>query len=207
MTGPGERPAAPPLREGARAAGRWLYRHRSLTPLPLVLLLLLFARPSAPSLAFGLPPVLLGETIRLAALRHIGGASRSTRMGAERLVDTGPYAWVRNPLYAGNLFLSAGLAVCSGVVWLPPLLLLLFVLQYGPIIAAEEEEMARRFPEEWPAYARRVPRILPGRPRVGGRGEPSGWTQAIRTERRSLTSVALLLGFLIFRLIQGRAAS
>ena len=205
MTAPGSGEAAPPLARSVRAAGRALYKHRGLTPVPLVLLLLVYARPGPLSLALGLPPILLGETIRLAALRHIGGASRSTRIGADRLVDTGPYGVIRNPLYAGNLLLSGGLAVASDVPWLPPLLLLLFAAQYVPIIAAEEEEMARRFPAEWPGYAGRVPRVLP-RTLRGPEGAPTGWGVALLVERRTLTSAALLLAYLAFRLVRERSA-
>jgi len=205
VAAPGKARAASRPARGIRAAGRFFYRHRSLTPIPLVLLLVVYARPTAFSLSLGLPASALGETLRLAALRHIGGASRSTRIGAARLIDTGPYGVIRNPLYAGNLLLSGGLAVASGVPWLPPLLLLLFAVQYAPIVAAEEEEMARRFPEAWPAYARRVPRILPRTLRGGAGGEPGGWGEAALVERRSLTSAGLLLAYLLFRFFRGRA--
>jgi protein-S-isoprenylcysteine O-methyltransferase Ste14 len=191
-------------REGAlERAGRFLYRYRSYTPLPLVAIVLFASRPTALFLAVGLPLAAAGETVRLAALRHIGGASRSTRLGAEGLVDSGPYRFTRNPLYLGNLFLSLGLAIATGLPWLPPLLLVLFAVQYAPIVASEEEELERRFGEAYVRYAADTPRFLPRAPRRPRAPARLGWEEAVRVERRSLAAVALLVAALAFHFLRG----
>ncbi|MDH3292622.1 MAG: isoprenylcysteine carboxylmethyltransferase family protein [Gemmatimonadota bacterium] len=80
-------------------------------------------------------------------------------------VATGPYRWVRNPMYVGGLALLAGAAL-----WLrsPAMLLLaaaagvlvhLFVLFY------EEPTLRRLFGTTYEAYTRRVHRWLPRPPR------------------------------------------
>lgn len=187
--------------------GRCFYRYRSYTPLPLVLVVLLFSRPTPLSLAGGLSLAGAGEILRLAALRHIGGASRSRRLGAGDLATGGPYGWTRNPLYAGNLLLSGGLAVATGLTWLPPLLLLLFVVQYVPIILSEEEELRRLHPEAYGAYAAGTPRFLPRRPGHPGPPPRWSWGDAVRIERPSLAAVALLTASLLLRCrLQGGAS-
>ncbi len=57
-----------------------------------------------------------GELLRLWAVRHIGVISRtrSDRLGP--LISTGPFGWVRNPLYIGNLALWSGFTVSAGLV-------------------------------------------------------------------------------------------
>jgi len=192
---------------GVERLGRFFYRYRSYTPIPLIVILLLRSRPSLASIGAGLPIVFLGETLRLAALRHIGGASRGRSIGAPGLVTGGPYGRTRNPLYLGNLLLSGGLAVASGVPWLPPLLALLFAIQYIPIIAAEEAELTRRFPREFPTYERDVSVFLPSfRRRRPDRPALRSWGDAIRIERRSLVSVLLVLLVIVYHWARGGAS-
>jgi protein-S-isoprenylcysteine O-methyltransferase Ste14 len=83
-----------------------------------------------------------------------------------RVVDAGPYRWVRNPMYlavflvvAGEalLFLSAPLLVYLGLV---ALVVQLFVVGY------EEPTLTERFGDEYRAYLRRVPRWIPRPPRT-----------------------------------------
>ncbi|NNE10429.1 MAG: isoprenylcysteine carboxylmethyltransferase family protein, partial [Gemmatimonadetes bacterium] len=154
-------------RESGTAAerlGRFLFRHRSLTPVPLVILLLLFARPTMMTAVYAVPFWLAGAAVRLSALRFIGGASRSTELAPSEIVTTGPFGAVRNPLYVGNFLLTAGFTVFSGH-WLFALVpLLLFPIQYVPVVRAEEAELGRRFPDAFRDYARTVPRWLPHRP-------------------------------------------
>ncbi len=194
------------VRPRAERIGRFLYRWRAYTPLPLVLVVLLASRPTGWSIAAGIPLVLLGETLRIDSLRFIGGSSRSRVLGGESLVAEGPYARTRNPLYLGNLLLSTGLALFSGIPVLPPVLWILFAAQYAAIIRAEEAELARRFPEPFAAYTREVPRFFPrgwgrsiGTPRLGLRA-------ALRVERRTLAAIGLLLGAMLLRapLLGGR---
>jgi protein-S-isoprenylcysteine O-methyltransferase Ste14 len=87
----------------------------------------------------------------------------------ERLVVTGPYRRVRNPMYVAvtalnlgqaALFADARLAVYAGVVWAG---FHMFVLLY------EEPTLRRSFPQDYAAFTAAVPRWLPRlRPWRGG---------------------------------------
>src|SRR6185436_9965425 len=109
-------------------AGGWLFRRRTSIPLPLVLALLVIpAGPTAEPavmVAGGAAIVTAGEALRLWAVRHIGVVSRtrSDRLGP--LVSTGPFRFVRNPLYLGNIALWAGFAVSARLPWLVPIFIL-----------------------------------------------------------------------------------
>lgn len=78
-----------------------------------------------------------------------------------RLVDTGPYAWVRHPGYAGALFAHLGLPLALGSRWgvVPALVgIALFVAR----TAAEDSTLAREL-EGYAAYRHRVRwRLAPG---------------------------------------------
>lgn len=77
-----------------------------------------------------------------------------------QLVQTGPYALARHPMYGGLLLASLGWALYSGhrgALGLSGGLALLFGLKARD----EEGRLMRHFPE-YPAYRRRVRRFLPG---------------------------------------------
>ena len=78
----------------------------------------------------------------------------------QELTTTGPYAWVRNPLYLGSILIAAGFAVAL-LSWAVALALtVMFVAIYVPVIASEERFLRGAFPG-FDAYCRRVPRLIP----------------------------------------------
>lgn len=173
--------------------GGWLFARRGWLPVPLVFGILLF---EPRFWLAGLLIVGLGEALRLAAVGHIGLPSRTFGDDVGPLVDTGPYAWVRNPLYLGNLLLWAGLGVVS---W-PAALLVVPVLAayYAAIVRWEEANLEVTLGESYRAYRARVPRWLP-RPPAGY--APAGWSarRALRSERSTMLVLALVLGALYAR--------
>jgi protein-S-isoprenylcysteine O-methyltransferase Ste14 len=78
---------------------------RLLTVYALAILLIVYARPNPTSLAIGLIPIALGEGLRLWATGHLHKN--------DALTVTGPYAYLRNPLYLGTLLIASGLALIA----------------------------------------------------------------------------------------------
>ena len=191
-------------------AGGWLFRRRTSLPLPLALALLLIPSGNAS----GAPALLLlgatiagaGELLRLWAVRHIGVISRtrSDRLGP--LVSTGPFAFVRNPLYLGNIALWVGFAVSAHLVWLVPIFIVVLSLEYHAIVRWEEELLASRRGDEYLTYAARVPRWIPSiaaSPIVDSRqaivdSRPpttNSWRETFFSERGTL--IAIAVGYLL----------
>ena len=78
----------------------------------------------------------------------------------QELTTTGPYAWVRNPLYLGSILIAAGFAVAL-LSWTVALALaVMFAAIYVPVIASEERFLRATFPG-FDAYCRQVPRLIP----------------------------------------------
>ena len=111
-----------------------------------------FSRPTARSLAIGLPISVAGLALRAWA----AGCLAKNR----ELATGGPYAYVRNPLYIGTLLVAAGLVAAARSVWLGGLFAAVFAFIYLPVIQLEEQHLRRLFPE-YATYAERVPALLP----------------------------------------------
>jgi len=132
--------------------GGWLFRKRTSIPLPIVAALLLIPPVAADRTAVwmvwaGLPIVLAGELIRLWGVHHIGSVSRTRTDRLGPLIDHGPFAMVRNPLYIGNILLWIGFAVSARLPWLAPVVLVLLALEYHAIVRWEERLLESRMGE------------------------------------------------------------
>jgi protein-S-isoprenylcysteine O-methyltransferase Ste14 len=146
--------------------GKFLFRFRSFTPLPLIVLTFIFFKPFSPSLLWtviGLLLALVGEGVRMISVGYAGSGTsgRENFLKAESLNTTGLYSLARNPLYWGNGFIFAGLLT----VYAHPLALVLFgaflFLQYHFIVLAEEEFLRLRHGQAYSEYCGRVNRWLP----------------------------------------------
>lgn len=142
-------------------------------PLPIAAAILLIPPSETPRRALtilaGVALTAIGEALRLWGVHHIGVISRtrSDRLGP--LIDTGPFACVRNPLYLGNVLLWAGFAVTAGLVWLAPIVVALLAVEYHWIVAWEEQMLEARLGDAYRDYRQRVPRWIPGiEPRARG---------------------------------------
>jgi len=182
--------------EKDRPLARALFRFRSFTAVPWVLAIIVFARPLGWWSLTGAALVAAGEGLRLWALGYIGPESRATAApGASRLVTFGPYGWVRNPLYVGNVILGAGLALWTGALlpWLALAGAAFFVWQYALISRLEEDELTRLYGWEYRAYRAAVPawlpRLTPHPLRLGGRWRLG---PALKGELRTLNSILVV---------------
>ena len=90
----------------------------------------------------------------------VGAPELQKNMGHGRLLQEGAYAWVRHPRYlAGGLIaLSTALLANYLATWV---LAVVCVPVLYLVTLIEERELVDRFGEEYRAYQRRVPRLLP----------------------------------------------
>lgn len=120
---------------------------------PFFLALCVYAKSSPQGFMVGIPIVILGEGIRIWSHGYL----RKTR----RLAIEGPYSYVRNPLYVGNLLIGFGFCV---IIWHPVIaatFLLGFSFLYWVTIKGEEERLLCRFEKDYEAYCKNVRRFIP----------------------------------------------
>ncbi len=93
-----------------------------------------------------------------ACLGRNWGMPMSMREGHE-LVTSGPYTYVRHPIYSGIMLAMIGSALAIELLWL-----VLFVLYFAFFLYSartEEKMMLAQFPDTYPAYRRRTKMLIP----------------------------------------------
>lgn len=141
-----------------------VFEYRSYTPIPFVILMLVFQKITLTSLLIGLPVSLLGEWLRLWGVSYAGSETRTTGgVGGTFLVLSGPFAHVRNPLYLGNILIYLGIGIMSMALfpYLQILALVFFYFQYYFIIGEEEKFLTGKFKDAYERYRNSVPKLIP----------------------------------------------
>lgn len=173
--------------------GEILFRLRDYTPIPIIICAILFAQPTLLTLVVGGLVALTGELLRTYGVAYIGTISRTRSYSNGQLVQEGPFALLRNPLYFGNLVLSLGLSLMCNVTWLPFVVVAVFYAQYIPVVAWEERKLTHIFGAAYDQYKASVPnRWFPSLSRMRETSlytAPQSWGPALRSEKRTLTSV------------------
>jgi len=105
-----------------------------------------------------------GLAVRVWAIAVLGRSFRTTVEvdAGQRVVDRGPYRWVRHPSYTGILLLMTGLSLVYGN-W--PALAVLLVLPAGVLIhriLVEEAVLTEVIGRAYTDYAARTKRLVPG---------------------------------------------
>lgn len=182
----------------------FFFRNRGYIPIPLAIIILTFASIKIELLPIGVILVVTGELLRLNGVRYAGGETRTLKVGASALCSSGPFAYLRNPLYLGNVIIYAGMVLIAGgeFVWiLLPATLTFFFLEYGLIISLEEETLRKKFNEEYGEYLSMVPRLIPRvSPWKGGSETvPMTIEKTLRTEKRTLQIIGGFILLLILR--------
>jgi len=105
----------------------------------------------------GIALILLGQLFRASAR---GYKSENSQNG-HALVQGGPYALVRNPMYLGILMIGTGIVCVLFKWWVSVIFLFIFILRYLLLVFKEEKKLIKAFPEVYQAYCKKVPRLLP----------------------------------------------
>jgi protein-S-isoprenylcysteine O-methyltransferase Ste14 len=138
----------------------------------LVAALLWLSDPTPRSCVAGAAIGSLGLLLRAWAAGHLAKN--------RELATSGPYAYLRNPLYAGTLIVAAGLAIASRTIVIAILFAIVFAFVYWPVVQLEEQHLRKLFPA-YAQYAAIVPAL---RPTLRNRGSSQRfrWSLYLRNE-------------------------
>ncbi|MCP1727160.1 protein-S-isoprenylcysteine O-methyltransferase Ste14 [Natronospira proteinivora] len=159
---------------------------RQLLALAYILVLAVFADGQWPAFYWvGFGTATVGMLIRLWASGHV--------KKNKELATDGPYAYVRHPLYVGNILLLAGFCIASQLWWSVPVMLAFLWFYYPTAISYEDRKLRQLFGDQWEQWSANTRALLP---RFQGRGfRFGGWSL-----RQSLMSNGepLIIAYVIY---------
>ena len=142
---------------GARTRGRWgvgqLSKWRTRGAWLLVVPFLWFSEPDFNSLIVGTCLALVGVALRAWAASTIDKDAT--------LAVSGPYRYIRHPLYVASFLIGIGIAQAGGHWFWPTVFVALYLPVYGFTILREERALAKLFGDEYKHYRETVPAVLP----------------------------------------------
>lgn len=170
------------------------HRYRQFVGIMFLIALTIVGLPRPQWFGIGVALALVGIVIRLWASGYV----KKDKV----LATTGPYAYVRHPLYVGNQLIAFGFCLASGLWWSFVAWLAIWFYFYPQTIRHEDDVLGRLFPDEWPAWSARVqaliPRLTPYKP--GGSRGPWSFSQSLRQNGEPLIAALLALClYLLYR--------
>jgi len=171
-----------------------------------ILVLIYFSEPTWVSLGVGLVFIATGQLLRVWAAGHL--------VKNKRLTTTGPYAYVKNPLYVGAITIVIGFCIVGMPPWNlrlsagdPRLILYLvfiaaFFLYYMPRkMKIEGDRLRAIYGDDYTRYEKSVPDMVP-RLTPYRSGDPWRWTwkQTVdNSEHGTIMSLCLGLALILLR--------
>lgn len=180
------------------------FKYRSYTPVPFLIIMLVFQKADWISIIIGLIIAIIGESFRLWGVCYAGSETRTTgSVGGTYLVVSGAFSYLRNPLYFGNILMYLGVGIMSMALfpYLQIIAFIFFFIQYHFIINEEEQYLQKTFGEEYSDYKKNVPRLFPKFSPYKNESiqqPPLNIKAGLRSERRTLQAFGIVSLILIF---------
>ncbi|MCD6579747.1 isoprenylcysteine carboxylmethyltransferase family protein [bacterium] len=174
--------------------GKFLFKLRSYTPLPFILILPFIFNRNLITLTIGILLILLGEWIRIISVSFIGSISRTRGNSTGKMIDSGPYRLTRNPLYLGNFFIFLGFVLTSTNWIFIGAGVILFFFQYFFIVKYEETILLKKFGNEYKNYKNSTPAIIPNMSKIKRDDfEVMELKKGKRSEKRTVVAVIFFI--------------
>jgi protein-S-isoprenylcysteine O-methyltransferase Ste14 len=133
---------------------------------------------------------LLGEGLRLWAAGHL----RKNK----QLTTTGPYSYVKNPLYIGTLLITLGYSAMAMNYWIMIGGFVWFFIYYAPYKKKQEnEKLIGSFGQPWIEFDKAVPDYLPRLSPYPGRGTNRWSFEVVKENSEHETAIGVLAGLAV----------
>lgn len=167
-----------------------------------ILILIYFSEPTPLSVAIGMIPILAGQALRVWAAGHL--------VKNRRLTTTGPYAYVKNPLYVGAITIVIGFCIVGMPPWnmrtswaiLYVIFIAAFFLYYMPRkMKIEGDRLRGIYGDAYTRYEQSVPDMIPRlTPYRSGDTTRWSWAQTVdNSEHGTIMSLGVGLCLILLR--------
>ncbi len=148
------------------------------------LLLVIFAKPNLPGMIVGIILIIIGEGIRIWAAGHL--------QKNEILTVTGPYAYVKNPLYIGSILITTGFCILADNIYLLAAATFMFCFHYIPYKKRVEGDRLRKiFGTQFEDYDQKVPDYIPRRAPYSSQKNPWRFGSFIENSEEGILMVVV----------------
>ncbi len=131
---------------------RW-FKPRFAVIYPFGIFVGIYGHTSEASTRAGMGYVIAGLLIRL--------WSNGYAIKNDKLTTSGPYAFVRNPLYLGTFLICIGFCILLNMSWAGVAFIVALALVYYKTIGAEQGMLQEKFGESYKNYVAKVPAMIP----------------------------------------------
>lgn len=144
----------------------FIYKTRGLYPLLSLLIIVILKHAASSRVAPAVYLLCLVLSLPVLAFRvwaagFVADTARAGETHADVLITSGPYAYLRHPMYLSAAVLGLLFVVMSGLWYSILIWLAGYVFVYFQVISYEEEALQRRFGQEYEEHSRRVPGLVP----------------------------------------------
>ncbi len=141
-----------------------------------------------------------GMAFRMYSASYLFGRHIETEIGASFLCSSGPFAYIRNPLYLGNFIIGIGMAIALNEWYGYALFFSQYSLVYSFLIPYEERYLKDKFGYSYTDYSTQVRRFLPRLRGYEGRIKVTPkYNLGVLSEKYHV--MILVLAFLIYRFL------
>jgi protein-S-isoprenylcysteine O-methyltransferase Ste14 len=143
---------------------KWVYPYRNYLVSPALIFTMICFRWEEEGWfvwSLGISLLLFGIFLRIWAQQHLHYRLKVHKT----LTITGPYSFVRNPMYLGNILICLGTTVISELLWFVPITFLYCLGIYSLVVRYEEAHLLEKYGESYCKYKAEIPRWLPKVPR------------------------------------------
>ena len=147
--------------------------------------------------------MLAGITFRAHTAGYLAGTHTTTTVNADYVCTSGPFAYIRNPLYLGNFIIGLSLCIAFNEWYGYLVFAIHFISVYSIIIPYEEKFLADEFGAKYTEYSSQVRRFIPRlKPFKEGTSVASNFKLGISSEKYYLLILILIFAILYFLFIK-----
>ena len=130
--------------------------------IPLIIKILFSGKTNLSLYIAGLLVVLAGILFRIYSAGYLHGKHTVTEINADFLCCSGPYSYIRNPLYVGNFLIGTGICISFNEWYGYVIFFAYFVMIYSLIVPFEEQFLTEKFGDVYLEYRKQTTRFFPG---------------------------------------------
>jgi protein-S-isoprenylcysteine O-methyltransferase Ste14 len=177
--------------------------HTTTAAVPIPLKFLLHGTTTLQLWIAGVFLMLLGIAFRMYTAGYLSGAHTTTSINADHICTSGPFAYIRNPLYLGNFVIGLSLAIAFNEWYGYLVFAIHYVTAYSILIPYEEKFLADKFGETFTEYCAHSRRFFPKlKPFKGGPKVTPNFKLGILSEKYYFLILILLFAILFFLFVK-----